>query len=56
MRVETGIAELCYFLGEKFDAVGGIAEDNGLIYLELRGQSVTIAALIGVTHLREQCI
>jgi hypothetical protein len=44
VRVETGIAKLGHFLGEELNAVCGIAEDDGLVYLELRGQSVTIYA------------
>lgn len=36
MRVETGVAELGHFFGEEFDAIGRVAEDDGLVDLELQ--------------------
>ena len=35
VRVEAGISELGDLLCEELDAVGGIAEDDGLVDLEL---------------------
>ena len=35
MRVEAGVAELCHLLGEQLDPIGGVAEDDGLVDLEL---------------------
>lgn len=36
--VEAGVAELGDLLGEEFDSVGGVAEDDGLVDLELYGE------------------
>lgn len=36
VRVETGISKFRHFFGQKLDTVGGIAEDDGLIDLELK--------------------
>ena len=36
MRVETRVSELSDLLCQKFDSVGGVAEDDGLVDLELR--------------------
>jgi hypothetical protein len=33
VRVEAGVAELCYFLGQQLDSVGRITEDNRLVNL-----------------------
>ena len=35
MDVEARIAKLCYFLGQELDAIHRVAEDDGLVYLEL---------------------
>jgi hypothetical protein len=35
VRVEAGVAELGDFFGEQLDAVGGVAEDDRLVNLEL---------------------
>ena len=36
MGVKAGVAKFCDFFGQEFDAVGAIAENNGLIDLELK--------------------
>ena len=36
VRVEARVAEFGDLLGEELDAVGGVAEDDGLVDLELR--------------------
>jgi hypothetical protein len=36
VRIETGVTELGDLLGEKFDTVGRIAEDDGLVDLKLK--------------------
>jgi len=33
VRIEAGVAEFGDFLGQKFDSIGGIAEDDGLVDL-----------------------
>lgn len=40
MRVEAGVPQLSDFLSQQFDAVRRIAEDNGLVYLQFREESV----------------
>ena len=35
MRVEAGVAELGHLFGKQLDAVGRVAENNGLVNLEL---------------------
>jgi hypothetical protein len=35
VRVETRVAKLSDLLGEEFDAVGRVAEDDGLVDLKL---------------------
>ena len=36
MDVETGVAQLCDFLGQQLHTVHRVAEDNGLIDLKLQ--------------------
>lgn len=36
VRVEARVAQLCDLLGEEFDSVRGVAEDDGLVDLELK--------------------
>jgi hypothetical protein len=38
VRVEAGVAEFGDFLGEELDAVGRVAEDDGLVDLELEAR------------------
>ena len=35
VRVETGVSELSHLFGEELDTVRGIAENNGLVDLQL---------------------
>jgi hypothetical protein len=40
MYVEAGVSQLCDLLGQKLDAVDRVAEDDGLINLQLGEESV----------------
>lgn len=42
MRVKARVAEFGDLLGEELDAVGRVAEDDGLVDLELRRKAVGI--------------
>ena len=46
--VEAGVAELGDLLGQKLDSVGGVAEDNRLVDLQLGEEGVE------AVHLRRQ--
>lgn len=41
MYVETGVAQLCDLLSQEFHTVGRVAEDDGLIDLQLRTNTIT---------------
>ena len=40
VRIEAGVAELGDFLCQKFHPIGGIAEDDGLVDLQLGKESI----------------
>lgn len=40
MTVKAGVAKFCYFLGEKLDSIGRVAENDGLVDLELGEEGV----------------
>lgn len=40
MRIEAGVAELCDLLCQKFHAVGGVTENDGLVDLELGEEGI----------------
>ena len=46
VRVETGVAELSDLLCQKFDSVGRVTEDNGLVDLELVEEGVQAVDLL----------
>lgn len=46
--VETRVAQLCDFLGEELDTVDGVAEDNGLVDLQLGEESVEAVDLLAL--------
>lgn len=46
VRIEAGIAKLCYFLGQELDAVGRVAEDNRLIDLQLGEEGIKAMHLL----------
>ena len=50
MRVEAAVSQLCNLLGEQFDTVGGITEDDGLVDLEFGEQSVESVYLRLLLH------
>ena len=43
--VEAGVAQLGDLLGQELHPLGGVAEDDGLVYLELWGQKYTYQRL-----------
>ena len=40
VNVEAGEAQLCDLFGQKFDALSGVAEDDGLVDLKFGEQGV----------------
>ena len=46
--VEAGVAELCDFLGEEFDAVDGVAEDDALVDFEFGEECVEAVDLLAL--------
>ena len=59
VRVEARVAELGHFFGEELDAVGRVAEDDGLVDLKLKPskrQYSAPRAYAGKTDLGKQCV
>lgn len=48
MAVEAGVAKFCDLLGEKFNTVGGVAEDDRLVDLQFREKSVQAVNLLAL--------
>src|ERR1700712_5112830 len=46
MTIETGKAKFCDFLGKKLNTVGGVAEDDRLVDLELGEERVETVDLL----------
>lgn len=46
VRIEAGVSKLCDLLCQKFDAIRGIAEDDGLVDLELVEEGVQTVHLL----------
>jgi uncharacterized protein with von Willebrand factor type A (vWA) domain len=44
--VEAGVAQLCDLFGKQFDAVGRVAENDGLVDLQLREKSIEAMDLL----------
>ena len=50
MRVEAGVSQFSDFLSQQLDAVRRVAEDNGLINLQFREESVETVHFLLFLH------